>query len=122
MSADLVLLFCASVLCDVAGQLAFKRGADRLPDLREAGAHGFAARLVLEPFLALGLAIYAIEFLVWTRILVLVPLSIAFPLASLNILGVTLASRFWLGETLAARQIAGAVLVTAGVALVASSL
>ena len=75
-----------------------------------------------EPWLIAGLMIYAIEFLVWTRILALVPLAIAFPVASLNILGVTVASRLWLGERIAPRQYAGAALVTAGVALVASSL
>lgn len=122
MTASILALFAASIACDVAGQLAFKRGADRLPGLAEGGVARFAGRLVLEPFLVLGLLIYAAEFAVWTRILALVPLAIAFPVASLNILGVTLASRLWLGEAIAARHYAGALLVTAGVALVASSL
>lgn len=122
MTATIAILFALSVVCDVGGQLAFKLGADRLPDARDAGARRFALRLVGEPWLIFGLAIYAVEFLLWTRILTLVPLSIAFPVASLNILGVTLASRIWLGEAIAPRQYAGAVLVTAGVALVASSL
>jgi len=121
MSVSLVALFAASVACDVAGQLAFKRGADRLPAV-STGAGRFALRLMAEPWLIAGLMIYAIEFLVWTRILALVPLAIAFPVASLNILGVTVASRLWLGERIVPRQYAGAALVTAGVALVASSL
>lgn len=122
MNATLVLLFAASVVCDVAGQLAFKLGADRLPAVAQAGAAAFAGRLVAEPWLLAGLAVYAVEFLVWTRILSVVPLTIAFPVASLNILGVTAASRIWLGEAIVVRQVAGAVLVAAGVALVASSL
>lgn len=122
MTLALVLLFAASLACDVAGQLAFKRGADRLPTMESAGPAAFAARLASEPWLLAGLAVYAVEFVVWTRILAVVPLAIAFPLASLNIIGVTLASRLWLGEAVAPRQYAGAVLVTAGVALVASSL
>lgn len=122
MSVSLVALFAASVACDVAGQLAFKRGADRLPAVASAGPSRFALKLVCEPWLIAGLMIYAAEFLVWTRILAVVPLAIAFPVASLNILGVTVASRLWLGERIVPRQYAGAALVTAGVALVASSL
>ncbi|MFG1431963.1 EamA family transporter [Xanthobacter sp. V2C-8] len=122
MNAAIVALFAASVACDVLGQLAFKRGADRLPEVAAVGAGAFALRLVGEPWLLAGLAIYAVEFAVWMRLLALVPLTIAFPVASLNIIGVTLASRLWLGEAVAPRQYAGAVLVTAGVALVASSL
>lgn len=122
MSAAIVALFAVSVACDVAGQLAFKLGADRLPPAGAAGAFTFALRLVREPWLLAGLAIYAVEFAVWIRVLALVPLTVAFPLASLNILGVTAASRLWLGEAVATRQVAGAALVTVGVALVASSL
>ncbi|MFG1178749.1 EamA family transporter [Xanthobacter versatilis] len=122
MNASLVALFATSVACDVAGQLAFKRGADRLPAVGSAGVGRFALRLVGEPWLILGLLVYAVEFLVWTRILAQVPLAIAFPVASLNILGITVASHLWLGERIVPRQYAGAVLVTAGVALVASSL
>jgi multidrug transporter EmrE-like cation transporter len=122
MSAAIVGLLIASIVCDVGGQLAFKLGADRLPPFDAARAGHFAQRLFCEPWLVCGLVIYLVEFLVWTRVLALVPLNIAFPLASLNILGVTLASRLWLGERIVPKQYAGAVLVTAGVALVATTL
>ncbi|MFG1397076.1 EamA family transporter [Roseixanthobacter pseudopolyaromaticivorans] len=122
MKTSIIALFAVSVACDVSGQLAFKLGANRLPAARAVGAGLFALSLVSEPWLLAGLAIYALEFLVWTRILALVPLAIAFPLASLNILGITLASHLWLNERIGRRQYAGAVLVTAGVALVATSL
>lgn len=122
MSLAILGLFAASILCDVFGQLAFKRGADRLPTLGDEGLGRFLRGLASEPWLLCGLAIYAVEFLVWMRLLALVPLAIAFPIASLNILGVMLASRLWLGEAISPRHYAGAALVTAGVALVATSL
>ena len=122
MPLGIIALFAVSVACYVAGQIAFKLGAERLPQFRKAAPGPFAWALISEPRLLLGLAVYGVEFVVWTRILALVPLNIAFPLASLNIIGITLASRLWLGERLGLRQYAGAVLVTVGVALVATGL
>ena len=78
MSIALVAWFAASLACDVAGQLCFKQGS-RMP-------------ATLNPWVLGGVAIYAIEVVVWVRILSLVPLSLAFPIASLNFLAITLAS------------------------------
>lgn len=116
-SVTLVLAawFMASVLCDVTGQLCFKKGARALEGA--AGASFFA--LFLQPWVLAGIAVYAVEIIVWLRILSLVPLSIAFPIASLNYLAITLASRVLLGERVTAHRWAGAALVTAGVVLVA---
>lgn len=118
MTAVLAGWFLASVLCDVAGQLCFKRGARELEDATGHARRGLLA-LFLEPWVLAGIAVYAVEIVVWLRILSLVPLSIAFPIASLNYLAITLASRFWLGERVTAHRWAGAALVTAGVVLVA---
>jgi undecaprenyl phosphate-alpha-L-ara4N flippase subunit ArnE len=109
MTLTLAAWFLASILCDVVGQLCFKRGA--------AAKHSWHA--LVDPWVLAGVAVYAIEIVVWIRILSLVPLAVAFPIASLNFLAITLASRLWLGERVSARRWAGAALVTAGVVLVA---
>jgi drug/metabolite transporter (DMT)-like permease len=119
VSLFLVFWFGLSVTCDVGGQLCFKTGADRLPS-------GFSllgrARTVLSsPWLIAGLCVYAVETIVWIKILSDVPLSIAYPIASLNFLGVTLASATVLGERVGRPQWLGAWLVTFGVAIVAGS-
>jgi drug/metabolite transporter (DMT)-like permease len=119
VSLFLVFWFALSVMCDVCGQLCFKIGADRLPS-------GFSflggARSVLSsPWLIAGLCVYAVETIVWIKILSDVPLSIAYPIASLNFLGVTLASATVLGERVGRPQWLGAWLVTLGVAIVAGS-
>lgn len=115
MTLALAGWFLASVLCDVAGQLCFKRGAREL----EGVAARHLLRLFVEPWVLAGIAVYTVEIVVWLRILSLVPLSIAFPIASLNFLAITLASRLWLGERVSAHRWVGAALVTAGVVLVA---
>jgi drug/metabolite transporter (DMT)-like permease len=121
MTAEIVTLIVISVACDVFGQIAFKLGADRLPAAETVGLPAFCLRMMAEPWLIGGIAVYVIEFIVWIRVLALVPLGIAFPIASLNILGIALASRAFLGEVITRKQWLGAFLITAGVAVVAQS-
>lgn len=124
MTPSLVLLFALSIGCDVAGQIFFKVGATALP-LKErlastaAGWRNEVLNVLSNRWVLAGIATYAVETIVWFRILAEVPISVAFPIASLNFLGVALASRWLLGETMTRRQWAGAGLVTMGVALVA---
>jgi drug/metabolite transporter (DMT)-like permease len=122
MTAEIILLLTISVICDVFGQIAFKLGAHRLPEADAVGLPSFCLRLAGEPWLIGGLAIYVIEFIVWIRLLALVPLGIAFAIASLNILGISLAARAFLGEAISRKQWLGAILITIGVAIVAQSL
>ena len=121
MTLSLALWFCLSVACDVAGQLCFKLGARRLPDAAGADAGGFWRGLVSEPWLLAGVCVYAAEIFIWLRILAEAPLIVAFPIASLNFIGITLACRLILKEPVGGRRWAGALLITAGVALVAGS-
>lgn len=119
MTLWILFWFALSVVCDVSGQLCFKIGAERLPDLHEASPGQFAAGVLTDYWLLIGIAIYIVETFVWLRILAEVPLSVAFPIASLNLLGVVLASRVFLNETVGPRRILGASLITLGVIIVA---
>jgi undecaprenyl phosphate-alpha-L-ara4N flippase subunit ArnE len=121
MTAEVIILLAISIACDVVAQIAFKLGADRLPQAETVGLPAFCLRMISEPWLMGGVAIYVIEFIVWIRVLALVPLGIAFPIASLNILGIALASRAFLGEAISRKQWLGAALITAGVAIVAQT-
>ena len=116
MTAWIAFWFLLSVACDVAGQLCLKRGADGLPD---ASGAAMALATLRSGWVLAGVAIYVVEIFVWLRILAEVSLSIAFPIASLNFLGITLASALVLGESVAPRQWLGAVLITCGVVIVA---
>jgi drug/metabolite transporter (DMT)-like permease len=119
VSATLVFWFALSILCDVSGQLCFKIGADRLPST--GSVLGRALAISSNPWVIAGLCIYAIEVFVWLKILSVAPLSIAFPIASLNFLGVMLASATILREKVGRPQWIGAWLVTIGVAIVAGT-
>jgi len=116
MSLELALWFALSVLCDVAGQIFFKLGANQ-----NAAQPAHARAILANGWITIGILIYAAEIFVWLRVLSEAPLSLAFPLASLNFLGITFASRLILKEKVGPLRIAGAVLVTFGVALLAAT-
>jgi multidrug transporter EmrE-like cation transporter len=121
MTGEILGLIAISIACDIIGQIAFKIAAGRLPDAETVGVPAFCRSMLAEPWLIGGIAIYIIEFIVWIRVLALVPLGIAFPIASLNIIGVALASRVILGEAISRKQWLGAALITAGVGIVAQN-
>jgi drug/metabolite transporter (DMT)-like permease len=117
----LVPLFAATIACDVAGQLCSKIGSSRLPAHDGPDRGGFLRGLVSDGWLLAGIAAYVGQLIVWVQILSIMPLSAAFPIASLTFLVVALACRVFLSERLDAGQFAGVVLVMAGVAIVAGA-
>ena len=119
MSALLIVLFALSVACDVSGQYCFKRGVVGVHAEDEQASHWrFWLSALSDGWLWTGVAIYIVEIVVWLEILERAPLSLAFPIASLNYCGILLASRFLLGETVGPRRWAGALLITLGVVIV----
>ena len=111
-------LLIGSVLCDVGGQVLFKLGLREDSGPSRGGVAGFLLGLVRSPFIALGVLVYALEFVFWFGALTLAPLSLAIPFAALSYCGVVLASRLILREHVSARRWLGAVVIAAGVAIV----
>ncbi len=109
-------LLLASVACEVIGQLCFKRGTDDDADATGAVV-GFFRRLARSPWILAGVAVYAVEFVVWFAALTLAPLSLAFSFAALSYCGVVLASRIVLHERVSPRQWLATGTIAIGVAL-----
>lgn len=121
MSVLALCLVLTSLVLDVAGQLLFKIGLNRLEAQGiDAGRHFWLA-LARSPWLIGGVAAYAVEIPLWTAVLGLLPLSVAFPMASLSYCGVAAAAYFVLGEKVPLRRWLATVLIAAGVAVVAGS-
>jgi drug/metabolite transporter (DMT)-like permease len=112
MTPELMFLLLASIACDVSGQTLFKLGAMGI-------ASGPSRSLVPTLWIGAGLVVYVVEIFVWLRVLAIAPLTLAAPIASLNYIGVVLASRWLFRERIAPRQWAGSALVTLGVIAVA---
>ena len=117
MTPLLVLLFALSVACDVGGQLCFKHGVNQ-GDHEGKPMLTFWLHSLKNPWLLAGVVIYVIEVVTWLQILERAPLSLAFPIASLNYCGILLASRFILGETVTTRRWLGALMITLGVIII----
>jgi len=116
MTAATALWFALSTICDVSGQICFKFGVNQFD-----GSRLSLPTLLLNRWISVGIAIYTVEIFVWLRVLSEVPLSLAFPLASLNFLGIAFASHVFLKEKIGFVRILGAALVTLGVIVLAAS-
>ena len=111
-----LLLLLGSVACDVTGQVCFKLGVGHTgtgPDARS-----LVYKVFHSPWIASGVAVYALEFVLWFAALSRTELSIAFPFTALGYVGVVLASRLVLGEHVSMRRWLGVGTIVVGVALV----
>lgn len=115
MSALVISLWMINVVLDTAGQLAFKAAAIEPPDGDALGQWRYMAG---RPWIWLGVACYAGEFLAWLAFLSLVPLSYGVLLGSINIVAIMLAGRWLFGEQLNRLRVVGILLVSLGVAIV----
>ena len=119
MTLIVVVLVAFSIVLDVIGQLCFKIGLDRLPEL-EGGfrLNAFWLQVFNAPMLWAGVGAYVIEFFVWLQALSRAPLSLLFPAAALAYCGVVLAGKVLLGEYVSRRRWMGTLVITLGVMLV----
>jgi drug/metabolite transporter (DMT)-like permease len=111
-------LLLASVLCDVGGQVCFKLGLNGDTEPERGGIAGFVRGIVRSPWIALGVVVYALEFVAWYAALTVAPLSLAMPFAALSYCGIVVASRLILREHVSRRRWAATLIVAAGVAIV----
>ena len=110
-----LLLLLGSVACDVAGQVCFKLGVGHETD---DDAPSLLHKVLHSPWIALGVTVYALEFVLWFAALSRTQLSIAFPFTALGYVGVVLASRYILNERISLRRWAGIGTIVVGVVLV----
>jgi len=113
-AALMLLAFC--VTAETIQQLAFKVGAERAE-----GAQGFVRRVLLQPLIWFGLALWVVESIAWVNVLQRAPLSMAFPLMTATYATVPVAGLLLLREKMTNRQKLGAGLIFAGVVCVGIS-
>lgn len=107
------LLAGLSILLGGVGQFLLKLGADRIKT--EATLWLTLWRLAWIPQLSLGLICFGTSFLLWIFVLRRLPLSIAYPMVSLNYVIVTLLAVLVLHERFTLYKLAGLALIMLGV-------
>ncbi len=100
------LLSCAAQLCQKQAALIGRR-------------HG---RIRLLMWVVLSLVLLGVAMLLWLAVLRTIPVSVAYPMLSLNFVLVALAARLIWHETYTLRQWIGTLVIVAGVALMGSHL
>jgi len=111
-------LLALCILAEVARELCFKTAA--VPLDRAIAARDWRAAATNRLVLA-GIAIWAIETLVWIAALQHLPLGVAYPIRALSFAVIPLAAWLLLNERLRASQIAGVALVVGGATCIAVS-
>ncbi|MGH8155256.1 MAG: EamA family transporter [Rhodanobacteraceae bacterium] len=113
-----LLLLLGTIVCDVCGQVCFKLGVGH--ETTGPREQSLVQKVLHSHWVALGVAVYVVEFTLWFSALSRVQLSFAFPIMALSYVGVVLASRFLLKERISLRRWAGIATIVIGVALVAA--
>jgi undecaprenyl phosphate-alpha-L-ara4N flippase subunit ArnE len=103
--------FC--ILLETAQQLSFKLGSARAQK-----TPGLIGAVLRQPLIWLGVTFWVVESIAWVFALQRLPLSVAYPFMTLTYAAVPLAGLLLLKERMSRRQLAGAGLIFAGVALV----
>jgi multidrug transporter EmrE-like cation transporter len=101
----------ASILLGIAGQLLMKFAMSTTTD------YLFTRQWLIQ--LVLGLTIYSLGVVNWVLAVSYVKLSIAYPLTSLNYVGILLGSYYFFGEQISFTRSLGILLIFIGVMLVA---
>ena len=121
-SSLLMILF--SVVCGVCGQLSLKTGMNqvgRVDVVALSQPLQLAIGVVSNPFVVVGLGLYAFSAVVWLTVLSRVPLSFAYPIVALSYAFTPLFAWLLLGEQLPSLRWVGIATICAGVFLVSRS-
>jgi len=115
MTAVATVLWVLNLVCVTIGHLSLKAAAATAPDA------SFWVRwsaMLKNPWIWLGTAAFAAEFLLWLAFLSLVPLSLAVLMGSLDTFAVSVGGRIFFAEALTPRRLVSTGLIAIGVALV----
>ena len=118
-------LIIISVTLSALAQICFKAGMSALA-MRPAGsATGLVGSLqsmlqaLAQPWVLIGLGLYAFGAMVWMSVLARVEVSVAYPFVALGFVVVMLLASLFFGESITVTKLGGTVLVGVGVWLIA---
>ncbi len=114
MNLEGALFLLATTVCTITGQTLMKRGVDRAEVLSAGSVLG-------SPHILLGVLCYGSGFLLWLKVLRLLPLSVAYPASSVSFIAVVMTSAVFLGERVTAFKLIGVLCIGVGVVLIGLS-
>ena len=120
-----LMLFMSAITLEVVATVLFKRGTGRLANSIRKGWLSHLDNIInalRTKEIALGIFLYAIEYVLWIAFLASVDISKAFPLSSVQIVLILLASRIILKEHINGYRWLGATFIVLGIYLVGGNI
>ena len=124
MDTKSLILFMSAITLEVVATVLFKKGTSRLTNSLRKGWLSHLDNIInalKTKEIALGIFLYIIEYVLWISFLASVEISKAFPLSSIQIVLILLASKFILKERITHRRWIGGVLIMIGIYLVGAA-
>ena len=115
------ILFAVAITLEVVATVLFKKGTSRLANSMRQGWLSHLDNIInalKTKEITLGIFLYAIEYVFWIAFLASVDISKAFPLSSVQIVLILLASRLMLKERVNAYRWLAATFIVVGIYLV----
>ena len=125
MDAKSLMLFMSAIILEVMATVLFKKGTSRLANSIRQGWMSHIDNIInalRTKEIAFGIFLYAIEYVLWIAFLASVDISKAFPLSSVQIVLILLASRIILKEHINQYRWLGATLIIVGIYLVGGNI
>jgi drug/metabolite transporter (DMT)-like permease len=125
MDAKSLILFMSAITLEVMATVLFKKGTSRLANSIRQGWLSHIDNIInalRTKEIAFGIFLYAIEYVLWIAFLASVDISKAFPLSSVQIVLILLASRIILKEHINQYRWLGATLIIVGIYLVGGNI
>ena len=120
-----LMLFMSAITLEVVATVLFKKGTGRLANsIRKSWLSHLdnIINALRTKEIALGIFLYTIEYVLWIAFLASVDISKAFPLSSVQIVLILLASRFILKEHINGYRWLGATFIVLGIYLVGGNI
>ena len=120
-----LMLFLSAITLEVVATVLFKKGTGRLANSIRKGWLSHLDNIInalRTKEITLGIFLYAIEYVFWIAFLASVDISKAFPLSSVQIVLILLASRFILKEHINGYRWLGATFIVLGIYLVGGNI
>jgi drug/metabolite transporter (DMT)-like permease len=116
-----LMLFMSAITLEVVATVLFKKGTSRIANSFRKGWLSHLDNIInalKTKEIALGIFLYIIEYVLWIAFLASVEISKAFPLSSIQIVLILLASKFILKERITQKRWIGGLLIMIGIYLV----
>lgn len=123
MSAINFMIILSGVMLNAFAQLSLKAGTNSIGEITLSSKSLFLLihKVIMEPFILLGLALYVVSVAIWIIALSKTPVGVAYPMLSMGYIVNMFLAYFLFGETITLQKIISISLIILGVLILAKA-